>query len=200
MRRTNRTSRPEREALRDILLSAAVVGVLATPALAIEVQEFTDKAAWEAAVGEFTTITFTELPENTWVTDQYADLGVLFTGDSDSIRHGSWFQNDGVGLDGNLEIRLEFDVPHRWIAADFPGLVDYKLYRDGEFLYRSDEFGSGAIFSFGGIISSEPFDMVIIDDPVDSAPFLDDLHFGIPTPGAMPLLLFPLLTPRRRRR
>ena len=184
------------------LTAAGAVFALTPLASAIEVQEFRDKAAWEAAVGDFTTITFSELPPDTFVTDQYAHLGVTFVDGAYLTRgpNSSGFLNDGWGLDGNGPIRLEFDVPHRWIAADFPGPIKYELYRDGDLIHITDRFGAGGLGWFGGIESSEPFDTIIIQDPADGEPFLDDLHFAIPTPGALPLLLFPLLTPRRRRR
>ena len=61
------------------------------------VTEFTDRAEWEAAVGVFSTIDFTQFPQGTIITDQYQDLGVLFTDGNDSIFFSNGFPNDGAG-------------------------------------------------------------------------------------------------------
>jgi hypothetical protein len=37
---------------------------------------YTNKAAWQSSAGSYSTITFAELPNVTWITDQYSNLGV----------------------------------------------------------------------------------------------------------------------------
>ena len=152
----------------------------ATTAEAVVI-EFTDKAEWVSAVGVFSTIHFTEFPDNTFLFDQYEELGVLFTDGDDNIACCSddGFPNDGSGLDGNLAIHLLFTSPQRWIAADFPGALRIQLFSEGDLIYTSSNFGSIGVGHFAGLISSELFDEAILIDWVDEdSVALDDLHFG----------------------
>ncbi len=164
------------------------------------VEEFTDKDEWISAVGRFTTIDFTGFPQGTFITDQYADLGILFTDGNDSIFLSEpAFPNDGAGLDGNGNISVVFDTRQAWIGVDFPGDLQIELFREGRLIHTS-VFIAGGIGNFGGIVSSELFDSVFLIDPVDAAVFIDDVHFGVPAPGALWLLAAVALLPRRRRR
>jgi Flp pilus assembly protein protease CpaA len=62
---------------------------------------FHERAAWEAAVGDFVTIDFTGFPDDTVITDQYANQGVVFSDGNDRIRVSeSLFPLDGAGLRG----------------------------------------------------------------------------------------------------
>jgi hypothetical protein len=165
-----------------------------------DVLEFTDKAEWFAAVGPVTTIDFTGFPEGTFITDQFEDVGVLFTDGDDNVGYGcNSAPNDCWGLDGNEAIHLAFLTPQRWIAVDFPGIVQFELYSGGELTYTSPWFGAG-VGLFAGLLSTEPFDMARITDPFDSQVGIDDLHFGVPTPGAVWLLGISALYSARRRR
>ena len=165
------------------------------------VQEFTDKDEWIDAVGEFTTIGFTEFPNGTFVTDQYADLGILFTDGNDIIVccGKETFPEDGAGLDGNGDIAVAFDTPQLWIGADFPGLLRIELYQDGRLFYVSDDYGQNPVGNFVGLLSNEPFDAALLIDAAGEAE-IDDLHFGVPAPGTLPLLALGALGTRRRRR
>ncbi|MHC4414649.1 MAG: PEP-CTERM sorting domain-containing protein [Planctomycetota bacterium] len=178
-----------------VILLAACLTVSAVHA---DVTEFTDKDEWIAAVGEFTTIGFTGFEPATIITDQYADLGVLFTDGDDIIAISETFKIDGAGLWGNGDIVLAFDSPQAWIAVDFPGDVQFDLY-DGDRLLHSSQFIAGGNGNFGGVISTEWFDSVILIDPVDGYVTIDDLHFGVPVPTTLALLgLGGLLRKRRR--
>ena len=75
------------------------------------VEEFTDKDDWIVAVGDFTTIGFTGFPGGTFITDQYADLGILFTDGNDSISPFDpiTYPEDGWGL--------ESSSPNAWTSA-----------------------------------------------------------------------------------
>ena len=187
--------------------SYAIAAVTCTFAVQAQagVTEFSDRAEWEAAVGQFTTIDFTGFPEFTIITDQYQDSGVLFTDGNDSIvfNEGS-FLNDGVGLRGGLfdDIELSFSTPQGWIGVDFPGGVRVLLFSGGELIHFSSIFSAGpdGVGGFGGLVSTELFDAVVILDPFDDLVFIDDLHFGVPAPGGLMLLALAGIWPRRRRR
>ncbi len=165
--------------------------------------EFTDKQEWEAAVGAFTTIDFTGFPDGTFITDQYADLGVLFVGGNENIFVNDFlFPNDGAGLDdgGFTPIAVSFDTPQAWIAVDFPGLIQFELFSAGELIYTSSEFGVGGVGNFAGLVSTELFDLAVMSDPSGVDVVIDDLHFGVPSPGAIALLALGGLFFTRRRR
>ncbi|MCH8151501.1 MAG: hypothetical protein IH830_03905 [Planctomycetes bacterium] len=164
------------------------------------VAEFTDKDEWIAAVGDFTTIDFTGFAQGTFITDQYADLGIVFTDGNDSINFSpTAFPNDAWGLDGNGDISVSFDAPQAWIGVDFPGDLQIDLFSEGRLIHTS-VFIAGGIGNFGGLISSELFDAAVLIDPIGVEAEIDDLHFGVPAPGALWLLGLAALFPRRRRR
>ena len=165
--------------------------------------EYFDRAEWEVAVGDFTTIGFTGFPGGTFITDQYADLGILFTDGNDSVSCCSkvTFPQDGAGLDGNGNISVAFDTPQAWIGVDFPGFLSIELYSEGRLFFTSNLSGGAGVGNFLGLVSSQLFDSAVV---VEGAPgfeaAIDDLHFGVPAPGALWLLALAALFPRRRRR
>ncbi len=183
-------------------LLVALALLSAQPAVHGDVIEFHDRDAWNAAVGEFTTIGFTEVPSGTFLFDQFASLGVIFTDGNDLALccDKQTFPNDGAGLDGNGNIRLAFAEPQAWIAADFPGRLRIDLFRDGLLIHASGQFGHGGVGNFGGLISSELFDAAVLRDvPANFEAEIDDLHFGVPSPGVIALLALWGLHHRRRR-
>ncbi|MCH8150793.1 MAG: hypothetical protein IH830_00285 [Planctomycetes bacterium] len=163
--------------------------------------EFTDPLEWQAAVGPFTTIDFTGFPDGTPITDQYADLGVLFVGGNEHIfLSENAFPNDGAGLNSAFaDIVTQFDTPQLWIAVDFPGLIQFELFSGGELIYTSSVFDD-ILGPFAGLLSTEPFDMVALDGPAGLTVNIDDLFFGVPGPGGLPLLALGSLFSTRRRR
>ncbi len=171
----------------------------ATPGASAGFIEFlNDRDGWINAVGPFTTIHFNEVPKHTFITDEYADLGVIFTDGDDQITFGESFLNDDWGLDGNGDINVVFDMPQLWIAVDFPGGMQFQLFREGALVYDSTAWVPGGAGNFLGIVSSEFFDAARIIDPLGEAE-IDDLHFGVPGPSGLGLLMLGVVTTRRRR-
>ena len=181
------------------LLAAALITSAAVEAAHGGVMEFTDKDAWIAAVGQFTTVDFVGFPDGTFITTQYADLGVLFTDGNDSIDVSGAHVNDGFGLDGNPSMHLSFDSPNLWLAVDYPGSVQIDLF-SGNIPLHSSVFNTIGHGNFAGVISIELFDAVVISDPVLGDVFIDDLHFGVPTPGTFWVLGSALILRAARRR
>ncbi len=173
---------------------------IATAPVHAGVLEFTDRAEWEAAAGRFATTDFTGFGV-TIITDQYQDLGVLFTDGNDASRFSpGTFLNDDWGLNGNGEIHLSFDTPQSWIAVDFPGFLRILLFSGDKLIYFSSIFAEpGGVGGFGGLVSSELFDSAILTDPGDDLVFIDDLHFGVPAPGTLSLLAVAAFWHSRRR-
>ena len=167
----------------------------------IVVQTFeNDKQGWKSAVGEYTTIDFTDLEANQFVGDHYAEHGVDILGFG---AHWNGFLNDGHGIWNWYGIEVEFDEPQQWIAVDHPGSLKVHIgFVDGP-THFGEPLNIGGTGNHLGIVTSEPFDKVIFDMPVGFAEevLIDDLHYGIPAPGALGLLgLTALLGPGRRRR
>jgi len=165
-------------------------------------QEFENKADWEAAVGDFSTVDFTGYPDNTPVTDQWSHLGITFT--DFNVTSGPdhiLYPEDGWGLQGFNDIHFEFDTPMSYIAADFPGAIAFELYQNDQLIAITEGFGGSGDGLFGGLISNQNFDRVRIYDPYDNAVFLDNLHFGprIPAPSVLAPLVA-LLRGRSRQR
>ncbi len=164
------------------------------------VTEFIDKDAWIAAVGTFMIVDFAGFPPGTFITEQYAGLGIHFTDGNDSIPpFGQFlFPNDGWGLDGNGNINVSFDSPQLWIAVDYPGFMQFELFWQDQLVYTSSLFLPGGIGNFAGLLSNDLFDAARIIDPGGQAA-IDDLHFGVPSPGVIALLALGGLHHRRRR-
>jgi MYXO-CTERM domain-containing protein len=185
-------------------LATYVVLLILVPPAPAEVIEYDEKSEWIDAVGEFSTIGFSDLPNGTWVFEQYAHLGAHFVDGADIIRccDPNLFPEDGAGLDGNTEVHVVFDEPLTYLAVDYPGYVRFALFDDGELIYENNWFGHGQIGQFAGVVSSGPFNEMRLTDPIAYEVFIDDLHFGppIPAPGALALFALTLIGSTRRRR
>ncbi len=165
-----------------ITCSIGLTLMLVSAPASADVLEFTDKDEWIKAVGEFTTIDFTGFPEGTFITDQYADLGVLFTDGYDIIQFSpTGYPNDKWGLDGNDTIQLVFHTAQGYMAVDFPGAMQIDLFAAGNLIY-SAVFIPGGVGNFAGVVSTELFDSALLSDPLISGVHIDDLHFGVPAP------------------
>jgi hypothetical protein len=181
-----------------------VVPMLASPIMcaSAEVTEFIDFVSWQAAVGSYTTIHFDELGTSGAVTDQYASLGIIFPDGNDGIDLSDNY-NDGFGLSSQPPfgpIHFMFDKPQLWIGVDFPGGITFELYAQGSLIYTSENlFQIGGTGNFGGLLSSIGFDDVVVHDFGETVA-IDDLHFGVPGPGALPLLALAGMLGTRRRR
>jgi hypothetical protein len=181
------------------------VGIVACDVQA-SVTVFTNKAAWQNAVGSHTTIDFVGFQFGMVVGDTYADLGVHFTDGQDWFWfNDSSFPNDFWGFDGGLNdaSTIVFDQPLGSIAVDFPGRVQFTLLSRGVIIYQSSLFSPGGYGNFRGLVSNQPFDSVVIADPTGVLA-VDDLHFGPPIPappvGALGIIALSFDGWSRRRR
>lgn len=146
-----------------------------------------------------TTLSFTEFPVNTTITDQYSQLGITFEGFN--LITGPFpgtFPNDNWGLRIFSGNDLYFDEPINAIAADYIGTLRLDIYDGDDFLHR---FQQNSLHDFVGGISEIPFDHVKVYDPSDFLAVVDDLHFGpsVPTPATIVVVLMPLALNARRR-
>jgi hypothetical protein len=193
--------------LHQLVLIGVVSALLLDRPLMAQVTQYTDFAPWQAAAGPFTTIGFTEFPAGTFITTQYAALGVtMIDGDDFVIGCGcpeSIFL-DGFGLDGFLDLNLTFSAPMTSIAVHYPGVVQFQLFNNGQLIFTSGMFGTGPgqVSAFAGLVSSQPFDSAIILDWASGTVTIDNLYFGPPIPApsaAGAIAVACLIRPRRRR-
>lgn len=187
--------------------TALVLSMVLLPSNAVaEITETYNKTLWQATVGEWTTIGFTGWPMFTSINNQYQDEGVTFTDQNDYILLGSLaFPNDGSGLNSNEgqflgRITAQFSRDMHWVAVDHPTHIRIYLYHQGSPTYTSNVFIGSTNVRFAGIVSTKPFDKVVIESISESSVAIDDLFFGapIPAPGALALLMFALSGNRRR--
>ena len=101
---------------------------------------------------------------------------------------------------GNGNISVVFDTPQAWIGVDFPGALQIELFAGGRLIYTSGIFGVGGVGFFAGLVSSDLFDAAVLIDPIGVDAEIDDLHFGVPAPGAVFLFALAALGLRGRRR
>ncbi len=189
--------------LESFIFAAALLGIgFETGA---DIVEFTNRAEWVSAIGGFDqmqTISFLEYPQGTLLSDQYANLGVTFPDANDYIVSAESFLLDGVGATSLLgPITLQFDEPRAAIGVHFPGDLIIELYLNDTLVFESSKFGGLGAGFFGGLVSTQPFDRVLLIDPSDAV-YVDTIHFGlpVPAPGALALLSIAGLALRRSRR
>jgi hypothetical protein len=178
------------------ILGAMSIALLAGSASAA-ITSYTVKGNWLTDIGTIpTTITFTEVPTGTVLGNQYPDL--TFTDGNDTVVNNGAFVNDGIGVNGNGRIDITFDFFLNAVGVDFPGAMTLDLYSGGTLIGSSIDFaGSGTGF-FGGVISDDAFDRVVIRDWVDDSVFIDDFHY-VPAPASAVFVGLGALAARRRR-
>jgi MYXO-CTERM domain-containing protein len=167
-----------------------------------EVDVYFDFAEWQSALTSVTTIPFTGFADGTLISTQYEAQGILFDSPHPFTLSGiDLFLNDGAGITTNTliqDIEAQFSQPQYGIAAHFTGSIQLEIFSDGASTFLSDTYG-GAPGVFVGFVLDQPFDSAILFDPNDPVVVIDDLHFGVPGPGALPLLALAGIVGRRRR-
>ncbi len=178
--------------------------------------EYTNFAAWQSATAPYSTVDFVGLPQNTHLSTEYADLGVIFDSidiDLVYISSGGLFPQDGAGMDGLCEVDLYLLQPTYSMAWHFPGGLKAWFYSGSTLLFTSSNFGSSGTDWFAGVVSDVPFDKVVVRDwltpggPGTCPPgfinnvLVDNIYFStIPGPSGVVMLLAAGLPLRRRSR
>jgi hypothetical protein len=162
-------------------------------------------AAWSAASGNFATVDFTGFPVNTFITNQYSSLGVVFTnfGGPEVV----WpfapqaFPQDGYGVDGNEGIEMLFTQPMHSIATHSPGIWRMQLFNGNQMFFQSPWMGGQNPNFFGGLTSVQSFDRVrFVSFPGDDVA-ADNIYFStVPGPAAGVVIVCGALFGGRRRR
>lgn len=186
-----------RKSVRYVCLMLATALVVPSSSQAATIG-YTDLATFLAAAGSVDTIRFTEVPLGTVLTSEYP--GLTFDGNDTTLSSGS-FVTDGVGVrDVGGAMTIDFAAPKFAFGVEFPGAARISLYL-GASLIHTQDFGSAGLGFFGGLISTDAFDRVVVSDWVDAVGFYDNLYFSaqaaVPEPGSMLLLAAGLTLGRR---
>jgi hypothetical protein len=187
-----------------LLPAMFVITILIGSQANADVVRYTNFALWQSAVdNDYAEIDFLGWPQFTQLTDQYSHLGVIFV-DGDDVAWQNQIFTGGAGLRSNtgvlpLGTGLSFTEPTYTIGFDIIGTLQVTLYWNDEVVYSSDNF-SDAISTFGGLVSSTPFDSARLVRLSEASIVVDNLYFGpqVPAPGALGFFALAALTPRRR--
>ena len=148
------------------------------------ITEYTDEATWAAAIGAPTVINpYGDLAEGVIVTNQYLPVGALYTdGDDVTIDYSNAI--DGRNLNGNGSITVEFSDEVYAVGINYPGALRITGFLAGAQVFASSDLGGSGDGFFAGIISTDPFDSVLIEDWVDNFAYIDDLNYDRGTVSA----------------
>jgi hypothetical protein len=148
------------------------------------ITEYTDEATWAAAIGAPTVINpYGDLAHLEIVTNQYLPVGALYT-DGDDVAIDFVDSIDGRALNGEGVINVELSDEAYAVGINYPGAVRITGFLDGAPVFTSSDFGGSGTFFFAGIISTDPFDSLLIEDWVDGFVFIDDLNYDRGTVSA----------------
>ncbi len=164
-------------------LVAAAAGLLATGSAHASFTVIKNYADWSSAAGTHSTIDFVF---SGWEIMHYqsASLGVIFPDGEEIAYPAEYWQVDGWGckgsLEGDLDVHIKFQQPVTAVGAWFPGHLYAKLYYQGQLIYSSPPLWTNPPNnSFGGVVSTQPFDEVVFWDD-DGFIFVDDILFAPP--------------------
>lgn len=191
--------------MRRYVLLVSVILIMASPRASASVTVITNKQQWINTIGEYNRIGFTEYPEYTVISNQYANQGVQFTPGECWIDDNPVHVTDGKGLTVTgapqfMGIHTAFVEPVYAFAVDLSNVMQMKLYSQGDLLFNSGLFDSH-FTPFVGFVSTTPFDLAWGVNPVNGYLSLDNIYLGtpVPAPGALALLMAGACIPRRRR-
>jgi len=141
--------------------------------------DYRDLPSFKAAAGgKLATITFTEVPVGTTVTNHYLNVHTVFTDGDDVTLEDANFVTDNVGVKGDGRVHLRLTQPATAIGSDYPGALTIELWdhQGGTLLYTSSDFGGSGSGFFGGVVANTPFSFVVLRDWVDDRVFMDNIH------------------------
>lgn len=181
-------------------------------------------AQWFGGVGNYNTLTFTEFPAETVITEQYAPMGVHFVpspwggGNFQIVSSGgnpSWFPQDGFGLKGIVNdwawLDIVFDTPMLAWASHYPLTWRAEFYSGTQLVYGWEQSvwgpGNESGNMFTGFYGDIAFNRVRLQKPLGDYPgngfpvLMDNMYFStVPAPGAASCLLWLASIGTRRRR
>lgn len=188
------------------IIAAFAVAFITTPSVA-DISIYNSKPDWQSAAGSYTFIGFTGFATNTFITNQYADQGVVFTDGNDHIRNSPGYLDGSALISTEFispyggRIHLAFDGARSSMALEYRGSILVELYMHGRLLDTTVMY-SAAFTPFVGLTSTASFDSAIVYDGDDEVVVVDNLYFGptVPAPGSIVLLWVAAFTARHRRK
>lgn len=195
--------------------SVVAASCLAAPALGgfSVVTGAANAGEWFGSAGAYTSISFSEFSEGTFINEQYSSLGIHFADPVGNLIFGpdpTLLPQDGWGLKGLLSIDMRFDTPMRGLAVYYPAVVKAQFYLGDQLVYSWLHYEHGGSNKFAGFMSDVSFDRVVFKNALNPPPWgdpypltLDNLYFTpVPAPGAAACLLglAPIAGRRRRGR
>lgn len=189
--------------IRTVLLALALCLVLSSRVSA-SVTLYTNYASWSAASGPFTTVTFNEVPHPSILTNQYQDLGILFTSADPDVAGFFSSASDQAAVNGLDVIEISFAEPICAFAWLHPDGTRIRLFSGNDLIYSSNYLGGSGWGWFTGVNSATAFDRIRLNDfgAYGDHVFVDNIYFStIPAPsGAMLIGLAGLVGGTRGRR
>ena len=160
------------------LLAVPLLGLLALPSRG-QLTEYTNSAAFQAAVGAHPVLGFTDQPVGTLLTTEYSASHTLTFSDGDDMVRANTilFPVDGRGLDCNGSMTLSFAIARHAFGVDYPGAVKFDLFLGAAPIGSTSTFGGAGTGLFAGVTSVQSFDRVVVSDWSDGFAFVDDVHF-----------------------
>ncbi len=203
---TDRISRPAHSAR----VAAWTVGAISAAALAsfahADLTTFTNFGLWQSQTPSYTNLGFTEFPQWTFITDQYADQGVVITAEAPPVVFfaGTFpIDNTGIFSQGSW-IDFNFSEVQKSFAMHGVGAWKLEFYLGSQFLGATGVVSNPAQLpeqTFAGGVSSTGFDRVRLVDFTPNSLSVDNFYFStIPGPSGLAAFGIALAVRSRRRR
>lgn len=187
-----------------IALLASTIALMLQQQATASVTLYDQYAAWGAAAGPFTTVTFNEVPHPTLLSNQYQDLGILFTSADPDVAGSYPNASDGAAVNGFQIIEVTFAAPINAFAWLHPGATRIRLFSGDTLVYQSTYLGGSGWGWFTGVHSSVAFDRIQLNDfdtGFGNPVYVDNIYFStIPGPAGLALIGFAGLIRGSRRR
>jgi hypothetical protein len=168
--------------------------------------KFTNFAAWQAQTPGYTELGFTEFPQWTFITDQYAEQGVVITAEAPPVVFfaGTFpIDNTGIFSQGSW-IDFNFSEVQKSFAMHGVGAWKLEFYLGSQFLGTTGVVSNPAQLpeqTFAGGVSSTGFDRVRLVDFTPNSLSVDNFYFStIPGPSGLAAFGIALAVRGRRRR
>jgi hypothetical protein len=172
------------------MMFASVASLAILQHASASVTLYEEYSTWTAASGPFTTVTFNEVPHPSILTNQYQDLGILFTSADPDV--AGFFSNasDQAAVNGLDVIEITFAAPINEFAWLHPDATRIKLFSGDDLVYQSTYLGGSGWGWFSGLTSSVAFDRIQLNDfDQPNSVFVDNIYFStIPAPGGAALI------------
>ena len=191
-------------------VAAWTVGAFSAAALAsfahADLTTFTNFGLWQSQTPSYTNLGFTEFPQWTYITDQYADQGVVITAEAPPVvLFLDTFPIDSTGIFSQGSwIDFNFSEVQKSFAMHGVGTWKLEFYLDGTFVGTTGwvpNAGQLPNQTFAGGMSSIGFDRVRLVDWSPPSLSVDNFYFSaIPGPQGLAAFGIALAVRSRRRR